>query len=220
MDKHLVHPPSSSNMEGGLHRDNRAEFALSSMVTMIMILLFSSIIAGMSIMLIEQAFMGSKSQSFEQSETLNSVPVVLVFEVEEFDTTGNTNDRLYIMFKFPYASNEIPDTNVKWAMMCDINDTADPPETSVQHTLVYSSGDFNSATELTSNAADDAALDEFNPSTYYHIIIELSEPNGDGQCDLVEDMTSTLVIAVENGRTTELDFHLPAGAGAGYDLMS
>ena len=207
-------------MEARLCQDEKAEFALSSMVTMIMILLFSSIVAGMSLMIIEQAFMGSKSQSFEQSETLNSIPVVLVFEIEEFDTTGNTNDRLYIMFKFPYASNNIPDTNVKWAMMCDINDTADPPQTSVQHTLVYSSGDFNSATELTSNAADDAALDEFNPSTFYHIIIELSEPNGAGQCDLVEDMTSTLVIAVENGRTTELDFHLPAGVGTGYDLMS
>jgi hypothetical protein len=33
-------------------------------------------------------------------------------------------------------------------------------------------------------------------------------------------MSSTFVIAVENGRTTELDFHLPAGVGAGYDLMS
>ena len=170
-------------------------------------------------MIVEQSFMGSKSQSFEQSETLNSIPVILIFEVEEFDTTGNTNDRLYIMFKFPYASNSIPDTNVKWAMMCDINDTG-PPVTGVAHTLVYSSGDFDSATELTSNAADDDALDDFNPSTYYHVIIELDEPNGDGDCDLVEDMTSTLVIAVENGRTTELDFHLPAGVGAGYDLMS
>ena len=90
-------------MEERLCLNDKAEFALSSMVTMIMILLFSSIIAGMSIMIVEQAFMESKSQSFEQSETLNSVPIVLVFEVEEFDTTGNTNDRLYIMFKFPYA---------------------------------------------------------------------------------------------------------------------
>ena len=87
-----------------------------------------------------------------ESETLNSVPVVLVFEVEEFDTTGNTNDRLYIMFKFPYASNDIPDTNVKWAMMCDINDTANPPQTGWQHTLVYSSGDMDAATDLNGNA--------------------------------------------------------------------
>ena len=207
-------------MEDRLCADEKAEFALSSMVTMIMILLFSSIIAGMSIMVIEQAFMGSKSQSFEQSETLNSIPVVLVFEVEEFDTTGNTNDRLYIMFKFPYASNDIPDTNVKWAMMCEFNDTADPPETGWQHTLVYSSGDMDAATNLNGNANQDDANDMFVQGIFYHLIIELDEPNGDGQCDLVEDMTSTLVIAVENGRTTELDFHLPAGVGAGYDLMS
>ena len=208
------------NMEDRLCPDDKAEFALSSMVAMIMILLFSSIIAGMSIMIIEQAFMGSKSQSYEQSETLNSIPVILVFEVEEFDTTGNTDDRLYIMFKFPYASNDIPDTNVKWAMMCDINDTADPPVTSVAHTLVYSSGDFDSATNLNGNANQDDANDVFVQGTYYHVIIELDEPNGNGDCDLVEDMTSTLVIAVENGRTTELDFHLPDGVGPGYDLMS
>ena len=218
--KHLVQPLLSMAMEERLYQDDKAEFALSSMVTMIMILLFSAIIAGMSLMIIEQAFMGSKSQSIEQSNTLNSIPVVLVFEIEEFDTTGNTNDRLYIMFKFPYASTDIPDTNVKWAMMCDINDTGPPAASPSAHTLVYSSGDFDSATELTSNAADDDALDDFNPSTHYHVIIELDEPNGDGDCDLVEDMTSTLVIAVENGRTTELDFHLPAGVGAGYDLMS
>ena len=174
----------------------------------------------MSIMIVEQAFMGSKSQSFEQSETLNSVPVVLVFEVEEFDTTGNTNDRLYIMFKFPYASNDIPDTNVKWAMMCDINDTANPPQTGWQHTLVYSSGDMDAATDLNGNANQDDANNMFVQGTYYHVIIELDEPNGNGECDLVEDMTSTLIIAVENGRTTELDFHLPTGVGPGYDLMS
>jgi hypothetical protein len=208
------------HMEERLYLNDRAEFALSAMVTMIMILLFSSIIAGMSIMIVEQAFMGSKSQSIEQSQTLNSIPVVLVFEIEEFDSTGNTNDRLYLVFKFPYTSNSIPDTNVKWAMLCDINDTATPPQAGSSHTLVYSSGDFDSATELISNGNDDAALDEFNPTTYYHIIIELSEPDGNGDCDLVEDMSSTFVIAVENGRTTELDFHLPAGVGAGYDLMS
>ena len=48
-------------------------------------------------MMIEQAFMESKTQSIEQSKTLNSIPVILVFEIEEFDTTGNSNDRLYIM---------------------------------------------------------------------------------------------------------------------------
>jgi len=207
-------------MEERLCDEDKAEFALSAMVTLIMILLFSAIIASLTMMMIEKAFMQSRGQSVQQSETLNSIPVVIAFEVQEFDSTGNTNDRLYMMFKFPYASNNIPDVNVKWAMMCDINDTAFPQETGVAHTLVYSSGDFNSATELTSNGADDDAIDAFIPSTYYHIILEIDEPDGNGDCDLVEDMTSTIVIAVENGRTTELDFHLPAGVGAGYDLMS
>lgn len=174
----------------------------------------------MALMIVEQSFMQSRTQSVEQSETLNSIPVILVFEIEEFDTTGNTNDRLYMMFKFPYASDSIPDTDVKWAMLCDINDTADPPQTDVQHTLVYSSGDFDSATDLTGNANTDAANNAFLKGVYYHVIIELDEPNGNGDCDLVSDMTSTLIIAVENGRTTELDFHLPPGASSGYDLMS
>ena len=69
MDNHLVQPLISPSMEDRLYADDRAEFALSSMVTMIMILLFSSIVAGMSLMIIEQAFKGSKSQSLEQSET-------------------------------------------------------------------------------------------------------------------------------------------------------
>ena len=155
----------------------------------------------------------------EQSETLNSVPMVLVFEVEEYDSTGNTNDRLYVMFKFPFASEAIPDTNVKWAMMCDINDTG-PQQTSSAHTLVYSSGNFDVATDLNGNANDAAYLDELDPQTYYHVVIDLTSPNGNGDCDLVEDMHATLVIAVEKGRTTELDFYVPNDVTPGYDLMS
>ncbi len=213
-------------MEEKLQHDNVAEVALSAMVSMIMILLFSAIVAGMALMMIEQAFMQSKSQSIEQSETLNSIPMVIVFEVESFDDTGNTNDQLYMMFKFPYAGNDIPDVNVKWAMMCDIMDI-DPGSVNnkVAHTLVYASGDFDAATELSGNAQDDAAVDSFVPGTYYHIIIDVDDPtrvpsDPAVECDLVEDMSATLVLAVENGRTTELDFYIPTDVRAGYDLMS
>ena len=206
-------------MEEKLRHDNVAEVALSAMVSMIMILLFSAIVAGMALMMIETAFMESRTQSVEQSETLNSVPMVLVFEVDEYDSTGNTNDRLYVMFKFPFASEAIPDTNVKWAMMCDINDTG-PPQTNSAHTLVYSSGNFDVATDLNGNANDAAYLDELDPQTYYHVVIDLTSPNGNGDCDLVEDMHATLVIAVEKGRTTELDFYVPNDVTPGYDLMS
>ena len=48
----------------------------------------------------------------------------------------------------------------------------------------------------------------------------LHSPNGNGDCDLVEDMHATLVIAIEKGRTTELDFYILEGVTAGYDLMS
>ena len=79
-------------MEGRLQDDNVAEVALSAMVSMIMIILFSAIISGMALMIVEQAFMDSKSQSINQSETLNSVPYVLTFEVESIDAVDNTND--------------------------------------------------------------------------------------------------------------------------------
>lgn len=214
------------SMEERLQQDNVAEVALSAMVSMIMILLFSAIIAGMALMMIEQAFMESRTQSTEQSETLNSIPVVLVFEVENFDDTGNTNDQIYLMFKFPFAMKAIPDVNVKWAMMCDITDV--DPNTNynkVQHSIVYSSGDFGAATELSGSAQDDAAIDEFSPGTYYHIILDVDDPtrvpsNPAVECDLVEDMSATLVLAIENGRTTELDFYIPTDVRAGHDLMS
>lgn len=213
-------------MEERLQHDNVAEIALSAMVSMIMIILFSAIVAGMALMMIEQAFMESRTQSVEQSETLNSIPLVLVFEIESFDDTGNTNDQLYMMFKFPYAGSNIPDINVKWAMMCDIMDI-DPSSVNnkVQHTLVYSSGDFDEATELSGNAQNAAAIDSFAPGTYYHIIIDVDDPTRTPQdppveCDLVEDMSATLVLAVENGRTSELDFYIPTDVRTGHDLMS
>ena len=92
----------SQPMEDNLQRDNVAEIALTAMVSMIMILLFSAIVAGMALMMIEQAFMESKTQSTEQSKTLNSIPVILSFEMESFNSVDNANERLYITFKFPY----------------------------------------------------------------------------------------------------------------------
>ena len=50
-------------MEEAFKRDTCAEFALSAMVSMIMILLFSAIVAGMALLMIEQAFMESRTQS-------------------------------------------------------------------------------------------------------------------------------------------------------------
>ena len=135
-------------MEERLCLNDKAEFALSSMVTMIMILLFSSIIAGMSIMIVEQAFKGSKSQSIEQSETLNSVPLILSFEIQNIDLADNTNDQLYLTFKFPYTSNSIPDTSVKWVVFGDDGNTIGHP---TNNKLDYSSGDFDFATPITGN---------------------------------------------------------------------
>ena len=90
-------------MEERLQHDNVAEVALSAMVSMIMILLFSALVAGMALLIIEQAFMESKTQSIEQSKTLNSIPVILSFEMESFNRVDNSNERLYIAFKFPSA---------------------------------------------------------------------------------------------------------------------
>ena len=217
MDNHLVQPLISSSMEDRLYADDRAEFALSSMVTMIMILLFSSIVAGMSLMIIEQAFKGSKSQSIEQSETLNSVPLILSLEIQNIDLAGNTNDQLYLTFKFPYTSNSIPDTSVKWVVFGDDGNTIGHP---TNNKLDYSSGDFDFATPITGNGFTQDAITEFEPGVYYHIVLELTSPGGNGDYDLRHDYAGSLVIAIEQGRTTEIDFFVPNGATSGFDLMS
>jgi hypothetical protein len=202
-------------MESSFQRDKHAEFALSAMVSMIMILLFSAIVAGLTLMMIEQAFMESRSQSVEQSESLNSIPMVLTLEMENYDSIDNTNDRIYIVFKFPYASSNIPDTNVKWALICD-NGGA----TTHSHFVALSEGDFDFATTLTGNALDQNAINEFEPHTYYHMILRGNSPNNNGECDLEEGLAASLVIAVENGRTTEIDFLIPDGVENGEDLLS
>ena len=203
-------------MEGELRDDKVAEFALSAMVSMIMILLFSVIVAGLALMMVEQAFMESRSQSIEQSESLNSIPMVLTLEMENYDSTGNTNDRIYIVFKFPYVSSNIPDTNVKWALICDNGDTTNIH----RHFVALSEGDFDFATTLTGNALDQNAINEFEPHTYYHMILRGNSPNNNGECDLEEGLAASLVIAVDNGRTTEIDFLIPDGVENGEDLLS
>ena len=205
------------HMEARLCQDEKAEFALSSMVTMIMILLFSSIIAGMSLMIIEQAFKGSKSQSIEQSETLSSVPYILSFEIQNIDLADNTNDQLYLTFKFPYTSDSIPDTSVKWVVFGDDRNTGSH---ATNNKLDYSSGDFDFATPITGNGFTQDAITEFEPGVYYHIVLELTSPGGNGDYALKHDYAGTLVVAIEQGRTTEIDFFVPNGATSGFDLMS
>tara|TARA_B100001758_G_scaffold109482_1_gene93816 strand:+ start:86 stop:700 length:615 start_codon:yes stop_codon:yes gene_type:complete len=204
-------------MEARFCQDEKAEFALSSMVSMIMILLFSSIIAGMSLMIIEQAFKGSKSQSIEQSETLSSVPYILSFEIQNIDLADNTNDQMYLTFKFPYTSDSIPDTSVKWVVFGDDGNTGFH---ATDNKLDYSSGDFDFATPITGNGFTQDAITEFEPGVYYHIVLELTSPGGNGDYDLKHDYAGTLVIAIEQGRTTEIDFFVPNGATSGFDLMS
>ena len=75
-------------MEERLQHDNVAEIALSAMVSMIMIILFSAIVAGMALMMIEQAFMESRTQSVEQSETLNSIPSCLCLKSKTMTIQG------------------------------------------------------------------------------------------------------------------------------------
>ena len=47
----------------------------------------------------------------------------------------------------------------------------------------------------------------------------MTSPNGNGEYDLKLDYGGTLVLAIENGRTAEIDFYLGNDAGPGYDLM-
>ena len=204
-------------MEERLQHDNVAEVALSAMVSMIMILLFSAIVAGMALLMIEQAFTESRSQSITQSETVNSIPFVLTFEIDSIDTAGNTNDRLYLVFKFPYVSDSILDSSVKWVIMGDDGNTGGHP---TNNKLDYSSGDFELATTLSGSGSDQNAVDEFEQGTYYHILLDMTSPNGNGEYDLREDYGGSLVIAVENGRTTEIDFYVGSDVRPGQDLMS
>ena len=171
----------------------------------------------MSLMIIEQAFKGSKSQNIEQSETLSSVPYILSFEIQNIDLADNTNDQMYLTFKFPYTSNSIPDTSVKWVVFGDDGNTGGH---ATDNKLDYSSGDFDFATPITGNGFTQDAITEFEPGVYYHIVLELTSPGGNGDYDLKHDYAGTLVVAIEQGRTTEIDFFVPSGATSGFDLMS
>ena len=70
------------------------------------------------------------------------------------------------------------------------------------------------------SGSDQNAVDEFEQGTYYHILLDMTSPNGNGEYDLREDYGGSLVIAVENGRTTEIDFYVGSDVRPGQDLMS
>ena len=88
-----------------------------------------------------------------------------------------------------------------------------------QRNVELSEGDFDFATDLNGNGLDQNALDEFETGGYYHMIIRVDSPNGNGRCDLQEGLLASFVIAIENGRTTQIDFVVPQNVEPGHDLM-
>lgn len=144
----------------GARRCNNAEIALGALVSFIAIMITAAILSSLLIGIMQTTFNNSHEHAATQSETINGLIQVNRFELSSYSNPGN--DGLYLMFEFPYLTNQLSDTDVVWSLLC-------PGASSIQ----YISGDFDTATEITDDGATAASNDFFVNSGMYLSLIHI-----------------------------------------------
>lgn len=171
-------------------RDGFAEMAIGAMISLISLILMAAVLAGVLLAIVEMTFAESKQTAVTQSDSLNGIIMVSTFELSQYSDPGN--DRVYLVFEFPFITADLEDIDVVWSMLCDGG-------ASVGHLA----GDFDEATEILDSGSDAAANDFFEPSKMYHMYISTT-----GVCDLSPGVSAELVIAMEGGRVKTMPFSI------------
>ena len=188
-----------------LVEDERAEFAVSSLMFLSVVLVSTSILSTFLLSIAERTMMDGRETANTQSDVVNGIISLNYIELSGLNAAAG--DELHIGFEFPYLIGNLQDTAVRWVLMCSDGGTGEAER------VVYSSGNFESATSVIDDGRAVATLDRFDSSGIYHMFISIS--TGTGDCDLDANFDGQLVFAVEKGRTFETRIQLGTNPSIG-----
>lgn len=193
----------------GLVEDERAEFAVSSLMFLSVVLVSTSILSTFLLSIAERTMVDGRETANSQNDVINGIVSVTYIELSGLN--GATGDELHIGFEFPYLVGNLEDTAVRWVLMCSDGDAGFAEE------VTYTAGDFEPATSMIDDGRTDATLDQFDSSGIYHMFMTVNPAAGD--CDLDVDFDGQLVIAIEKGRTFEIRIQLGSNPSVGDQLL-
>ena len=190
-------------MRRSINADN-AEVGTSSMIIFIALILVSSIISAIIVGVGQNAFSLSQSDAEQNIPSAKGITNVVVLEV----FTLGTPDEIHIVFELPYIEQPLPDDELSWNLLCVPSNQG-----GVRDTIRVDEGNFELATTLDGDGRTALPLVEFEPASYYRLIMVLTE-----NCDFADIETATLVIMVDRGRTQEFQLNIGSSPYEGQDL--
>ena len=189
--------------------DERAEFSVSALMFLSVVLVSTSILSTFLLSIAERTMVDGRETAHSQSDVVNGIISVTYVELSGLNTA--TGDELHIGFEFPYLVGNLEDSAVRWVLMCSDGDTGTAEEVS------YTAGDFEAATSIIDDGRTDAALDQFDSSGMYHMHMVLNA--GTGDCDLDANFDGQLVLAIDKGRTFETRIQLGTSPSVGDQFL-
>lgn len=193
----------------GLVEDERAEFAVSSLMFLSVVLVATSVLSTFLLSITERTMVDGRETADTQTDVINGLISVTYIELSGLNAAAG--DELHVGFEFPYLVGNLEDTAVRWVLMCSDGDTGTGEE------VTYTSGTFDGATSVTDDGRTAATLDRFDSSGIYHMFITVNAATGD--CDLDANFDGQLIIAIEKGRTFETRVQLGSSPDIGDQLL-
>ena len=189
--------------------DERAEFSVSALMFLSVVLVSTSILSTFLLSIAERTMVDGRETAHSQSDVVNGIISVTYIELTALNAVDG--DQLHIGFEFPYLVGNIDDTAVRWVLMCSDGDTGFWEE------ITYTAGDFQGATDVLDDGVTVATLEQFDSSGIYHMFMTVNAAAGD--CDLDANFDGQLVIAIEKGRTFETRIQLGSNPSVGDQLL-
>lgn len=193
----------------GLVEDERAEFAVSSLMFLSVVLVATSVLSTFLLSITERTMVDGRETADTQTDVINGLISVTYIELSGLNAAAG--DELHVGFEFPYLVGNLEDTAVRWVLMCSDGDTGTGEE------VTYTSGTFDGATSVTDDGRTAATLDRFDSSGIYHMFMTVNAATGD--CDLDANFDGQLIIAIEKGRTFETRVQLGSSPDIGDQLL-
>ncbi len=189
--------------------DERAEFGVSALMFLSVVLVSTSILSTFLLSIAERTMVDGRETAHSQADVVNGIISVTYIEISALNDPGG-GDQLHMGFEFPYLVGEIPDTAVRWVLMCSTG-------TGNLEEVAYTTGDFAAATSVTDDGATVGSLEQFDSSGVYHMFMVINAATGD--CDLDANSDAQLVIGIEKGRTFQTRIQLGSSPSVGDQLL-
>ena len=190
--------------------DERAEFSVSALMFLSVVLVSTSILSTFLLSIAERTMVDGRETAHSQSDVVNGIISVTYIELSALNVP-NAGDQLHMGFEFPYLVGNLEDSAVRWVLTCSDGNTGS------NERVAFTPGNFEGATSVTDDGNAAAALDHFDSSGIYHMFMTVNGATGD--CDLDANFDGQLIIAIEKGRTFETRIQLGSNPSVGDQLL-